>query len=81
MRWIDQSIAEQPLFTVSLRIKVVLCNLFGRGDEAREWLKRLREEAPEMTIESVSAYAARHYTLELRTRYVEALRRVGLPER
>jgi len=27
------------------------------------------------------AYAARHYTPELRSRYVEALRRIGLPEK
>jgi hypothetical protein len=34
-----------------------------------------------MTIESFSDYAARNYTPTLRTLYVEALRRVGLPEK
>jgi TolB-like protein/class 3 adenylate cyclase len=81
MRWVDRSIAEQPRFTVSLRIKVVLCELTGLSDEAREWLERLREWAPEMTIESFSAYAAKHYTPALRCLYVDALRRVGLPEK
>jgi TolB-like protein/class 3 adenylate cyclase/Tfp pilus assembly protein PilF len=81
MRWVDRSIAEQPRFTVSLRIKVVLCELTGLSDEAREWLERLREWAPEMTIESFIAYAAKHYTPALRCLYVDALRRVGLPEK
>jgi hypothetical protein len=40
----------------------------------------LREEVPDMTIESFGAYAARNYTPALRTLYVEALRRAGLPE-
>ena len=79
-RWIDQSIAEQARFIVSLRIKVVLCVLAGQMPEAHDWLSRLCEEAPGSTIEVFSAYAARHYTPRLRTLYVDALRRAGLPE-
>jgi len=78
--WIDKAIAEQPRYGTALRIKVVLCELTGRHDEAREWLGRLREAAPDMTIERFAAYAARHYTPELRALYIDALRRAGLPE-
>lgn len=80
VRWIDQSIAEQPRFVVSLRIKVVLCVLAGRLNDAREWLSRLCTEAPGSTIETFIAYAARHYTPKLRALYVDALRQAGLPE-
>jgi len=80
MVWIDRAIAEQPRMITSLRIKVVLYELMGRHDEACQWLAQLREAAPEMTIDSFSAYAARNYTPELRALYVDALRRVGLPE-
>jgi len=81
MEWIDRAIAEQPRFNTALRIKIVLCELLGHRDEARVWLERLREEVPEMTIESFSAYAARHYTPALRKLYIGALRNVGLPEK
>ena len=81
MVWIDRAIAEQPRFNTALRIKVVLCELLGRHEDACLWLNRLRQEVPEMTIERFSAYAARNYTPALRTLYVEALRRVGLPEK
>jgi adenylate cyclase len=80
MVWIDRAIAEQPRLITSLRIKVVLQQLMGRDDQAREWLARLREAAPEMTVESFRAYAARHYTPQLRALYVDALRKAGLPE-
>jgi TolB-like protein len=80
MMWIDRAIAEQPRYITSLRIKVVLYELMGRHDEAREWLMQMRAAAPEMTIESFTAYAARHYTPALRALYVDALRNAGLPE-
>jgi adenylate cyclase len=80
MVWVDRAIAEQPRFNTALRIKVVLCELLDRHGDARLWLDRLREEVPDMTIESFGAYAARNYTPALRTLYVEALRRAGLPE-
>jgi hypothetical protein len=37
--------------------------------------------SPDLTIESFSAYAAPHYSAELRARYVEGFRRAGLPEK
>ena len=79
--WIDKTLVEMPRYGTALRIKVVLCELMGRHNEARECLARLREVAPDMTIEGFAAYAAQHYTPELRALYVNALRRVGLPER
>jgi hypothetical protein len=53
----------------------------GRHGEAREWLARLQEATPDMTIEGFAAYAARHYTPELRALYIDALRGAGLPEK
>jgi adenylate cyclase len=78
--WADAAIAEAPRLSIALRMKVVLSELIGLHDEAREWLDRMREVAPNMTIENFSAYSARHYTPALRKLFVETLRKVGLPE-
>ncbi|MBV8400016.1 MAG: tetratricopeptide repeat protein, partial [Acetobacteraceae bacterium] len=78
--WIDKTVAQYPSYGTALRLKVVLCELMERHAEAREWLARLREVAPDMTIESFAAYAARHYTPRLRTLFIDALRKAGLPE-
>jgi Tfp pilus assembly protein PilF len=80
MTWIDKTIAARPGMLTAVRIKVVLSELLGHHEEARRWLAQLRRGAPDMTIESFTAYAARNYTVRLRALFVDVLRRVGLPE-
>jgi tetratricopeptide (TPR) repeat protein len=80
MRWVDQTILEQPRFTTALWIKVVLCELLGRHDEAHERLGPLLEVSPEFTIDSFVDYAGPHYTARLKALYVDAFRKAGLPE-
>ena len=80
MRWVDQTILEQPRYTPTLWMKVVLCELMGRHSEACEALKPLLEVWPGFTIEAFTSYAKLHYTARLRAIYVEALRKAGLPE-
>jgi adenylate cyclase len=80
MRWVDQTILEHPRWTPALWTKVVLCELMERHNEACEALKPLLEVWPGFTIEAFTSYAKLHYTPRLRAIYVEALRKVGLPE-
>ena len=80
MAWIDKTITDHPRYGTALRLKVVLCELMERHDEAREWLGRLREVVPDMTIATFAAYAASHYTPNLRALFIDALRKSGLPE-
>jgi adenylate cyclase len=80
MRWVDQTILEHPRFTPTLWMKVVLCELMGRHNEACEALKPMLEAWPGFTIEAFTAYAKLPYTARLREIYVEALRKAGLPE-
>ena len=72
MRWVDQTILEQPRYTPTLWMKVVLCELMERHNEAREALKPLLEVWPGFTIEAFTSYAKLHYTAGLRAIYVEA---------
>jgi adenylate cyclase len=80
MRWVDQTILKQPRWATALWIKVVLCELMGRHNEACEALKPLLEAWPGFTIEAFAVYAKHNYTARLRAIYVEALRKAGLPE-
>jgi hypothetical protein len=48
--WADQSLREQPRYTVAIRMKVVLCAHLGFIDEARTWLGRLLFLQPGLTI-------------------------------
>jgi adenylate cyclase len=79
MRWADQSLAEQPRFAPSLRLKAVLCGLLGLIDEGRERLKELQEFVPQLTVNSFLEYST-FYPPEMRHTYVTGFRRLGLPE-
>jgi adenylate cyclase len=80
MVWVDRSLRELPRFIPGIRIKVVLCAHLGRIEEAREWLKRLLELQPTLTIADYVKYAAMFMPPEVLSLQEEAFRKAGLPE-
>jgi len=81
IEWADRSLHEQPRARVLMRLKAVLCAHLGRTAEAREWLSRVLDLQPGLTVAawkaSVSATALSPEIIDL---YVEGLRKAGLPE-
>jgi hypothetical protein len=65
---------------MALRIRVVSCAHLGRLPEARQWLARLLEVDPGLTIARVKALQAMVMSTETLAAYVEGLRKAGLPE-
>jgi adenylate cyclase len=80
MALVDRSLAEQPRWVAVVRLKVALCGHLGRAEEGREWLVRLRELHPTLTIAELNAFRARAFAPEVRAVYTEGLRQAGLPE-
>ena len=81
LQWVDRSSRELPRYVTSLRLKVVLCAHLGRMEEARYWLRRMLDLQPDMTIAWFEEYtAAMRLRPEIRSIYVEGLRKAGLPE-
>jgi hypothetical protein len=60
-------------------VKVVASAQLGRIDEARDWLGRVLELEPGLTIARFKA-SVPFFRPESLARYVEALRKAGLPE-
>jgi hypothetical protein len=58
IRWVDEANAEKPRYAVGLWIKVVLCELTGRQDEAAAGLVPLLEGSPGFTIDLFLAYSS-----------------------
>jgi hypothetical protein len=73
-----QSRGEQPL--PALRVKVALCGYLGQVDEGNRWLGRLRELNRGLTAAGFDSFAATFLSPEVRVRYVEGMRKAGLPE-
>jgi tetratricopeptide (TPR) repeat protein len=78
--WIDDALREQPRFHPSFRVKVALCGLLGRNEEARNWLGRLLDLQPGLTIAAWVAYAATFLAPETKALMIEGLHQAGLPE-
>jgi hypothetical protein len=72
-------LAAQPNYRIALRIKIISCVYLGRNDEARDWLGRLLELDPGLTIARLKARVPQVSSVFL-GRYDDALREAGLPE-
>jgi TolB-like protein/class 3 adenylate cyclase len=79
IEWADRSLAAQPDYRPALRVKTICCAYLGRIDEAHNWLSRMLELEPALNIAIYKA-AAKHLPPELLARYVDGLRKAGLPE-
>jgi tetratricopeptide (TPR) repeat protein len=81
MVWVDRSLHERPDYHPAIRLKVALCGYLNRIEEGREWVGRLLEANPAMTIAGFENLAAIHHAPGTTAVWVEGLRRAGLPER
>jgi tetratricopeptide (TPR) repeat protein len=77
--WIDKSLAEQPRFLPAVRLKVALRG-YLRQTEGSRWLARLLELFPCLTVARLNSFFAIFMSPELRFRYLDGLRKAGLPE-
>jgi adenylate cyclase len=75
IEWADRSLAAQPYYRPALRVKAICCAYLGRIEEARDWVSRVLELEPGLTIARFKTFAPKFLT-----RHVEALRKAGLPE-
>ena len=81
MAWIDESHHGLPNHLGTIRCKIALCGYLGRVDEGREWIRRLLEANPAMTIAGFEAFGAKFLVPDASAVWVEGFRRAGLPER
>ena len=77
---VDRGLREQPRHYALFRIKVVLCGLLGRVEEAREWVERLRAVQPGFTVTALKAHMSTFFSKEMVELGVEGARKAGLPE-
>jgi adenylate cyclase len=79
IQWADRALASQPDYRPALRIKAVCCAYLDRIEQARNWLGRVLEIEPGLTLTRIKALMLQ-FSPELMARYVEGLRKAGLPE-
>jgi adenylate cyclase len=80
IEWADRCLHEQARSTMALGIKVASCAHLGRLPEAQQWLARLLEVDPGLTIARRKAYLSMFISPETMAVYLEDMRKAGLPE-
>jgi TolB-like protein/class 3 adenylate cyclase len=80
MEWADQSLREQERFVPSIRYRAALCGHLGRVEEGREWLRRLLDVRPGLTVAMYLREASTYQPPEIRAIFADGFRRIGLPE-
>jgi adenylate cyclase len=80
IEWADRALAAQPDYRPALRFKASSLAHLGYIEQAHDCLHRVLEVEPDLTIARVKA-SAPPFPPELLSRYVEGLRKAGLPEK
>ena len=78
LAWCRKGMAERPELTWPLRSMAASLALLGHLSEAREAVRQLRSEHPDITISKIMAITP--HRGDYLERYAEGLRRAGLPE-
>ena len=78
LEWVDQSLREQEKFVPSIRYRAALCGHLGRVEEGREWLRRLLDVRPGLTIARYLREAT-YQPPEIRAIFADGFRKAGLP--
>jgi adenylate cyclase len=81
MEWVDRSLHDGPSHHPTVRAKVALCGYLGRPREAREWVQRLLELNPGMTIAGFKSFGSKFLSPGTMAVWVEGFRLAGLPEK
>jgi adenylate cyclase len=79
LEWAEQSAREQPRYVPPLRLKVVICALLDRLEDAQASLRQLLDLHPGLTMANFYANVP-VMSPELRDAYADGFRKAGLPE-
>jgi TolB-like protein/Flp pilus assembly protein TadD len=78
--WATKALHEQPNWATALRVAAIANALSDRMVEARAAMACLREVDPALRLGNVDRVAPRLRRAEDRVRFIESLRKAGLPE-
>ena len=80
LEWVDQSLREQEKFVPAIRYRVALCGHLGRVEEGREWLRRLLDVRPGLTIAGYMREASAYQPPKIRAIFANGFRKAGMSE-
>jgi len=77
--WADQTLVHRPGFINAMIIRTAACGHLGRREEAREWIGRIHEIAPQLTVSGLRDFLSGFFVPEALAYQVDGLTKAGMP--
>jgi adenylate cyclase len=81
VEWTDRALIQKPGFLQAMCIRAAAYGHLGRPEEGREWVQRIQETSPGLTVESYQDFLSGFFVPEAVGLHAEGLRKAGMPER
>jgi hypothetical protein len=71
---------QKPGFANAIIVRTAACGHLNRQEEAREWVRRILEIAPQLTVSSIKQFLSGFFIPEALAYQVDGLAAAGLPQ-
>jgi TolB-like protein len=79
VEWADRALIQKPGFINAMVTRTAACGHLGLGEEGREWVGRIREIAPQLTVSSLREFLSGFFVPAALAYQVDGLAKAGLP--
>ena len=80
IEWADRTLVQKPGFINAMVVRTAACGHLDLREEGREWVGRLREIAPQLTVGSIKDFLSGFFVPDSLAYQVDGLAKAGLPE-
>jgi len=79
IEWADQALMQKPGFINAMIVRTAACGHLGLQREGREWIVRMREIAPQLTVGGIKDFLSGFFVPVALAYQVDGLVKAGLP--
>jgi tetratricopeptide (TPR) repeat protein len=80
IEWADRALIQKPGLTNAMGVRTAACGHLDLREEGREWVRRIREIAPQLTVSSIRGFLSGFFVPEALAYQVDGLAKAGLPQ-
>jgi hypothetical protein len=80
VEWADRALIQKPGFINAMVARTAACGHLDLREEGREWVGRIGEVAPQLTVSSIRDFLSGFFVPDALAYQVDGLAKAGLPE-
>jgi hypothetical protein len=80
IEWADRALIQKPGFVQAMIARTAACGHLGLREEGREWVRRIGDIAPQLTVSSVKDFLSRFMVPDALAYQVDGVAKAGMRE-